>query len=72
MLWRRLAIFPGVMLNFSRSGVSLSLGPRGAKVTLGRKGTRVTAGIPGTGMSWTKKLGGTPPSGGTPRKAEKE
>jgi hypothetical protein len=32
----------------------------------------VTAGIPGTGMSWTKKLGGTPPSGGTPRKAEKE
>lgn len=61
--WRRIKIFPGVYLNFSKSGVSVSLGPRGAKLTLGKRGARATAGIPGTGLSYTHqvskdKLGG--------------
>jgi uncharacterized protein DUF4236 len=32
---RRVTLFPGVRLNFSRSGVSASIGPRGASVTIG-------------------------------------
>lgn len=51
---RRFTILPGVVLNFSKSGVSLSLGPRGAKYTLSTKGHRGTIGIPGTGMSYSK------------------
>ena len=50
---RRLKIFPGVTLNFSKSGVSTSVGVRGAHVTLG-KTDRVTIGVPGTGLSDTE------------------
>ena len=52
--WRRITIFPGVVLNISKSGISLSFGRRGAKFTMGRKGKRGTVGIPGTGLSYTK------------------
>ncbi len=51
--FRRKKLFPGVMLNISRSGPSVSLGPRGAKFTVGPKGTRKTVGIPGTGFFYT-------------------
>ena len=58
---KRVRLFPGVALNFSKYGLSsLSLGPRGAtiNVPLGRDGgTRVTAGLPGTGLSYTEELG---------------
>lgn len=53
--FRRVKIFPGVTLNFSRSGVSISIGPRGFKWTIGSRGERVTVGLPGTGLSYTEE-----------------
>ena len=50
---RRVKIFPGVTLNFSKSGVSTSLGVKGAHVTLGHGKTRATVGLPGSGLSHT-------------------
>lgn len=50
---KRLTLFPGVTLNFSKSGVSISLGFKGFHITLGPKGTRTTVGLPGTGISYT-------------------
>ena len=50
---RTLKLFPGVRLNFSKSGVSVSAGVRGAKVTVSKSGVRQTVGIPGTGLSHT-------------------
>ncbi len=35
---RSLRLFPGVRLNFSRSGISTTVGVRGASITLGPKG----------------------------------
>ncbi len=52
---RRVGLFPGARLNFSKSGVSLSLGRRGAHFTIGPKGTRETVGLPGTGLYWTEE-----------------
>jgi len=46
--WRRIKIFPGVELNFSKSGVSISFGKRGLKLTIGKGGIRFTTGLPGT------------------------
>jgi hypothetical protein len=60
---RRISIFKGLRLNFSKSGTSVSVGGRGAWLTFGKKGTRATVGIPGTGMSWSEKIGPTPPNG---------
>ncbi len=59
-LQRRVRVFPGVHLNFSRSGISASLGVRGASVlgvrgasvTVGPRGSNVNLGIPGTGLSY--------------------
>ena len=48
--WRRITIFPGVRLNFSKTGVSITFGKRGFGVTFGRRGIRFTAGIPGSGL----------------------
>src|SRR5258708_983327 len=50
---RSISLFPGVKINFGKTGVSLSAGVRGAHVTLGRNGTRTTVGLPGTGLSYT-------------------
>ncbi len=55
---RRLTLFPGVRLNFSRHGISTSIGPRGASITLGQHGATMNLGIPGTGMSYRQRLGG--------------
>ena len=56
---KRLKLFPGVSLNFSKQGISsLSIGPRGATVNipLGRSGgSRTTVGLPGTGLSRTEE-----------------
>ena len=53
---RRVSLFPGVRLNFSRSGISTSIGVRGASLTLGRRGTYVNVGLPGTGLSYRSKI----------------
>jgi uncharacterized protein DUF4236 len=55
---RRLTLFPGVRLNFSRHGISTSIGPRGASITLGRHGATMNLGVPGTGVSYRQSLGG--------------
>lgn len=53
---RRLTLFPGVWLNFSKSGVSVSLGRPGATINVGRQGVHGTVGVPGTGLSWRERL----------------
>jgi Protein of unknown function (DUF4236) len=61
---RRLKLFPGVRLNFSRGGISTTIGVRGASVTLGGTGAYVNLGIPGTGLSFRQRI--TPSAGGQP------
>ena len=56
---RRVTLFPGVRLNFSRSGISASIGPRGAGVTVGTRGAGLKLGIPGTGISFRQQLTGS-------------
>lgn len=53
---RSVSLFPGVRLNFSKSGMGLSLGPRGAKLSIGPRGTYANVGLPGTGLSWREKV----------------
>ena len=53
---RSVRLYPGVRLNFSRSGVSTSIGVRGATVTLGPQGTYANVGLPGTGLSYRTRL----------------
>jgi hypothetical protein len=48
-------LFPGVRINFSKSGVSTTVGPRGFKTTIGHGKVRQTVGIPGTGISHTEQ-----------------
>jgi hypothetical protein len=54
---RRMTLFPGVRINFSKSGISASFGPRGAGITVGPRGSAVHVGIPGTGLSFRQQLG---------------
>lgn len=59
MAWnyrKRIKIFPGIHLNFSKGGVSTSIGPKGAKVSFGKKGTSLNTSIPGTGLYSRKKI----------------
>lgn len=63
MAWgfrKRFTLFPGVRLNFSKSGISASIGPRGASVTVGKLVTHVNVGIPGTGLSYRAKVAEPP------------
>jgi Protein of unknown function (DUF4236) len=53
---RRLQLFPGVRLNFSRSGISTTIGVRGASFTLGGQGAHMNLGIPGTGLSFRQQI----------------
>ena len=53
---KRIKLFPGVMLNLSRSGITTSIGPKGAKINIGRGSPKVTVGLPGTGLSHTQSL----------------
>ncbi len=50
---RRVKLFPGLWLNFSKSGVSASAGVSG--FTVNSRGT-ATAGLPGTGISYRQNL----------------
>lgn len=59
MAWnyrKRVKLFPGVYLNFSKSGMSTSIGPKGAKVTFGKNGTFLNTSIPGTGLYSRQKI----------------
>lgn len=59
MAWnyrKRVRLFPGVYLNFSKSGVGTSIGPKGAKVTFGKNGTYFNTSIPGTGLYSRQKI----------------
>lgn len=53
---RTLRLFPGVRLNFSKSGVSTSIGRPGATLNLGPRGPKYTVGVPGTGLSYSQRL----------------
>lgn len=48
-------LFPGVRINFSKSGIGFSFGRRGARYSIGPNGTRTTLGIPGTGLSYISR-----------------
>jgi hypothetical protein len=62
---RSVRLFPGVRLNFSRSGVSTTVGVRGASMTLGGQGAHVNVGLPGSGLSYRTRV--TPPPAGRPQ-----
>jgi hypothetical protein len=53
---KTIKLFPGVKLNFSKSGVSTSIGGPGATINISRRGTRGTFGITGTGVSYSESL----------------
>jgi hypothetical protein len=57
---RSVRLFPGVRLNFSRSGISTTIGVRGAGITLGPHGTYANVGLPGTGISYRTRISGEP------------
>lgn len=50
-------LFPGVRLNFSKSGIGFSFGRKGMRYSIGPKGVRTTIGIPGTGLSYISYSG---------------
>ncbi len=52
---KRIRIFPGVWLNFSKSGVSISFGGRGLTENIGPRSHQETIGAPGTGISYRTK-----------------
>jgi hypothetical protein len=64
---RRVSLFPGLRVNFSRSGASISIGHRGAWYTVGPKGRRMTASLPGTGLSYTQFIKRPPLAALVPR-----
>jgi hypothetical protein len=49
---RSVKLFPGVRLNFSKSGISTSIGRPGATVNLGHGKVTTSVGMPGTGISY--------------------
>jgi len=57
---RKAKLFPGVYLNFSKSGISTTIGVPGASINFGSKGTFLNTGIPGTGLYDRHRLGGNP------------
>ena len=55
---RKAKLFPGVYLNFSKSGISTTIGVPGASINFNKQGTFLNTGIPGTGIYDRKKIGG--------------
>ena len=53
---KTIKLFPGVKLNFSKSGVSTSIGAPGATINISKRGTRGTVGILGSGISYADNL----------------
>ena len=54
---RKAKLFPGVYLNFSKSGISTTIGVPGASINLGKQGAYLNTGIPGTGIYDRQKIG---------------
>lgn len=57
-VWRRFRLFPGVILNITKTGFSFSIGPKGAQFTLGTSGGRFTFSVPGSGVYYTHQFWG--------------
>ncbi|MDE6652454.1 MAG: DUF4236 domain-containing protein [Paramuribaculum sp.] len=57
-LRKRVRLFKGINVNFSKSGPSLSVGPRGAKLNISKRGIYAYASIPGTGIYMRQKING--------------
>jgi len=55
---RKIRLFPGVYLNFSKSGISTTIGIPGASINIGQQGAYLNSGIPGTGIYNRQKIGG--------------
>lgn len=55
---RKAKLFPGVYLNFSKSGISTTIGVPGASINLRKQGAYLNTGIPGTGIYDRQKIGG--------------
>lgn len=55
---RKAKLFPGVYLNFSKSGISTTIGVPGASINLGKQGAYLNTGITGTGIYDRQKIGG--------------
>ncbi len=53
---RKAKLFPGVYLNFSKTGISTTFGMPGASINVGKQGTYLNTGIPGTGIYDRKKI----------------
>lgn len=47
---KKAKLFPGVYLNFSKSGISTTIEVPGASINIGSKGAYLNTGIPGTGI----------------------
>lgn len=60
---RKAKLFPGVYLNFSKTGISTTIGVPGASINLSKKGTYLNTGIPGTGIYDRQKIGGNTSEG---------
>jgi len=54
---RKAKLFPGVYLNFSKTGISTTIGVPGASINVGKQGTYLNTGIPGTGIYDRKRIG---------------
>lgn len=67
---RRKKIFPGVKLNFSKSGISTTIGIPGLSVNIGQNGTFLNTGLPGTGISHRHKLGSKADNSSKPSEPE--
>lgn len=62
---RSIRLFPGLRLNFSKSGLGFSAGFKGFHISRSPDGRmRRTVSIPGTGASWITRLPGHGPAGG--------
>ncbi len=55
---KKAKLFPGVYLNFSKSGISTTIGISGASINIGKKGAYFNSGIPGTGIYDRQRIGG--------------
>lgn len=56
---RRVRLFGGIYMNFSKGGTSLTARAKGLSITSGKKSARLTVGLPGTGLSYTKSFSKT-------------
>ena len=49
-LRKRITVFPGFVINLSKSGMSATIGTKGCSLNVGKEGVYANTGIPGTGL----------------------